>query len=492
MLGRILVRPESRAKSWIKYQPQICEVNRRTYCHVQSNLPGDKLVWTHNGCICNQYIALAYRHQVATPVPNFDESQIKDIFEDLFLKNRVVLRPAKRWKVVNGYSGPYRRKYMEAHKEYHRVGLKSYMSHVTMFCKDDSYSCEPEKAPRAIQYRNTTFALEQGRFTKPIEKWFYHILDDVDTLIVGKSDPFTIAQHLHAKSAKYKNPCFLMLDASKFDSCVDIKWLKLTLGFYKRLYPKRYHRTLDWLWTKTYINVGKTRHGLRYKTWGTRMSGDMDTGLGNSIIMYLMLKSYLKQIDVRGSIMVNGDDSLVVIEQSDVGKAKDISCFKRFGFNMKFDISYSIHQAEFCQSRLFYSDCGPMMALNPQRAIDRAGWTTMKYSKSNARAYINTIGRCNRAAHWGQPILYKLAIKMIEEASTNKEVWLRPYWEEYKQMLGRWWRMGEPAISLESRLSFAEAWNIEVPTQLDLEKRLKVGIIYEPTTKQKSHYNYYV
>jgi hypothetical protein len=222
------------------------------------------------------------------------------------------------------------------------------------------------------------------------------------------------------------------------------------------------------------------------------MSGDMDTGLGNSMIMYLMLKSYLAQHQIRGSIMVNGDDSLVVINATDVSKAKNLSIFTKFGFNMKFDIAYNIHKADFCQSRLFYSDYGPMMALTPERGIDRAGWTTMKYSFQNARAYVNTIGKCNRAAHWACPVLYKLATMMIQAANTSQEVWLRPYWAEYKQMLSKWWRKEEPTISMAARLSYEEAWDIPVTEQIRREQNMKVQVTYEPTLTQRAHYHFYV
>lgn len=491
MLGRISKVPVQRSGSWIKWDAVECVINRRTYCYASSNLPGMKTVWTHNGCICNQYMALRYRHQVETQVPNFDESQIDMIFKDLLHKNSVELLPWKRHAVVNSYAGSYKRKYMEAHKTYHRVGLQNYMARVNMFCKDDSYTDPPEKAPRAIQYRHPTFMLEMGRFTKAVEVWFYHLRDEYDTLIVGKTDPYTIGSELVKKSKFFDNPVYLMLDASKFDTCVDVKWLKLVVRCYKLLFPTRFHRTIDWLWKQTYINKGRTKAGLRYKTRGTRMSGDMDTGLGNSMIMYLMLTQYLKTAGVKGSIMVNGDDSLVVVSRVNLSKLMDIKIFKTFGFSMKFDVAYDIQEAEFCQSRLVWTDYGPAMSLNPLRAINRLAWTTEKYSARHARQYVNTVALCNRAAHWGMPILYPLAEALKRLVKSEKEILMRTYDHEWRQMLQRWWRLKDLAtISLDTRLSFERAWGISVYHQEQMECNLRTKVIYAPTQEQLMNYHY--
>jgi hypothetical protein len=245
------------------------------------------------------------------------------------------------------------------------------------------------------------------------------------------------------------------------------------------------------LWKQTYVNKGRTKAGLRYKTRGTRMSGDMDTGLGNSIIMYLMLSQYLKTAGVRGSILVNGDDSLVVISRSSLHKVMDISIFKTFGFSMKFEVAYDIQQAEFCQSRLVWTDYGPAMALNPLRCINRLAWTTKKYSSRHARQYVHTVALCNRAAHWGMPILYPLADAMKKLVKSEKEILMSTFDYEWKEMLRRWWRDKRAAtISIDTRLSYEQAWGISVHQQEQLERGLRVRVIYAPTQEQLMNYHY--
>jgi len=383
----------------------------------------------------------------------------------------------KRHKVVNSYKGPWRAKYFAAWQLYHEVGLLDRFGRTTLFCKDDLEMGRPEKAARAIQYRHPVFALEQGKFTKPIEKWFYHLRDEFGTLIVGKADPFTIAGELVNKSKHFADPVYLMLDASKFDSCVDIKWLQICLSIYLKLFPKRFHRTINFIWKKTFINRGSTRKGLKYRTHGTRMSGDMDTGLGNSIIMYLMLTSYLQNHRIRHSLLVNGDDSLVVIARADLQKAKDISIFTTFGFNMKFEVAQTIQQAEFCQSRLIFSDYGPTMARKPARIMGRTSWTTRDYGVKNTRSFVNTLGLCERAASFGVPIASTMATKMINVANTHRTVTLKPWLAEHYLTMKKPWKIGHPKISLETRLSFYDAWDIEPQDQIDIENSIRVNLL---------------
>lgn len=490
MKNYYLAAMSSRPKSWIKYDPVSCSVNRYTYVHASYKLPGNKVAWTHNNCLCNQYIALKYRHQVKTPnflLKQIDSTCLKE------LSDNVQLHPFSRTKVVYSYMGRWRTKYMYAQQSYHEQGVMNKHSRLTLFPKDDLEMGLPSKAPRAIQYRHPIFMLEQGRYTKSIEAWFYKLKDKYDTYIVGKSDPFTIANTLVKKASNFYNPTFLMLDASKFDSCVDVEWLKFCLEYYLTLFPKIYHRKIKWLWSKTYINKGYTKQGLKYKTHGTRMSGDMDTGLGNSIIMYTMLCNYLKEVGIsKYSILVNGDDSIVVIENKDLTASRNLDYFQRAGFNMKFEVAHSIEEAEFCQARLIETDYGQTMARNPQRVMGRTSWTTTQRSKSNYRAFVNTLGLCERAASWGVPIASTMATRMIEAANTTKRIFISPWLEQHYNGMRKWWKNGIPTISLNTRISFSNAWGISCEEQVDIEKRIKVNILMRPTKAHISEYEDYV
>lgn len=489
MRGRVGVRPPPRLKSKILLpRLQECKLTRRTYPYASFSLDYSHLAWTHNGCLCNDVIALTHRHQVDTPpvpIPLTDAQ----IFLDQ-LGSGVVLSPMKRWKVVRSYHGAWRAKYQTAHVERAETGLLHKHRLVRFFNKADLEMAKPMKPPRAIQYRHPVFGLEQARYTKAVEKWFYKVRDEYNAYIVGKSDPFTIASQLKEKSNNFTSPVYLLLDASKFDSCVDVKWLRLIMNFYCKLFPQRDSRRIRWLWTRTFENSGGSRSGVRYKTHGTRMSGDMDTGLGNSLIMWTMLKLYLTNAGVsKHSIMVNGDDSVVVIERAALPLARDIQIFKTLGFNMKFDVALEFHELEFCQARPVETDYGWTMARNPQRVLARTSWSVNNYGPRKMRAFIHTLGLCERAASWGVPIASALATKMIQATPGAPRLRLSPWLEEHYNRMKKWWKLGEPTISLETRNNFAQAWGLSVELQIQLERDIRIHVTAVPTEKQLCEYH---
>jgi len=196
-----------------------------------------------------------------------------------------------------------------------------------------------------------------------------------------------------------------------------------------------------------------------------------------------MLKSYLLAAGVRHSIMVNGDDSLVVVERSSVMKLQDLTMFSNFGFNMKFEVAYSIEQAEFCQHRLIYTDYGPTMARNPIRVLGRTGWSTGKLSPRKRKGHVLTLGFCERAASWGVPIASELANRMIDKCQGAQVRYINPWlYERYSSM--KWWRtLTPPRISMETRLSFESAWGIGPDEQKRIEDSIRIVLTMGPTER---------
>lgn len=468
--------PAPRPQSTIKYLQRPCVINRHTFPHVSfvgQHVP--QVAWTHNGCLCNEVVALQYRHQVATPPVTRDIDC--SFFDKLLKDNPVQLEPMTRWQVIGTYHGPWRQKYIKAKEKLDLFGWSDNYARVNMFTKDDLELNPPLKAPRAIQYRDPCFMLMHGRFVKPIEKWFYSLRDEYNTRIVGKADGYTIANDLLMKSEMFPDPVYLLLDASKFDSCVDVKWLRYTHRCYEKLYAPAYRRRLRHLSSLTIHNKGRSPRGLRYKTFGTRMSGDMDTGLGNSLIMWTMLSMFLKHVGVKGSIYVNGDDSVIVINRSDLGKTRDMTFFKECGFNMKYEVATSMNELEFCQARLIETDYGYTMARNPARVIGKAGWSTLGLAKRNKiRDYVHTIGMCERAASWGVPIASAMATAFIKATPCGRKRVITPWLQNHYESMQKWWKVGEPKISLQTRLNFEDAWGVTVAEQLRLERSIKVRL----------------
>jgi len=483
MAQRMGQSPPARPKSWVKYPQVPCHINRRTYPHVSfARWDLAQVAWTHNGCLCNEIVALKFRHQVATPpvVSTIDDQ----FFNKLLKDNPVELYPMKRWGVISTYQGAWKQKYIAAKEKLDLFGWLDQYSVLNIFSKDDLELSSPQKAPRAIQYRDPCFLLEHARYIKPIEKWFYSLRDEYNTRIVGKADGYTIANDLIQKADSFVDPVFLLLDASKFDSCVDVKWLQYTHRCYQRLFVCG-NKMLRKLSSLTLTNVGRSRRGISYKTRGTRMSGDMDTGLGNSLIMWTLLKGFLHSLDIKGSIYVNGDDSVVVIERKHLGLTANMDYFKNLGFNMKYEVADTLDQLEFCQARLMETDYGFTMARNPERVIGKTGWCVRDYGKRRARDHVHTLGLCERAASWGVPIASAMATAFLKATPTGKYVALSPWLNDHYNSMRKWWKTGEPKISLQTRVNFENVWGISVSEQFAIERSMRVRLLREPTAIQR-------
>jgi hypothetical protein len=89
-----------------------------------------------------------------------------------------------------------------------------------------------------------------------------------------------------------------------------------------------------------------------YRKKGSRMSGDMNTALGNIILMTLMVYYYLQVRGVRGRLINNGDDCTLIVERADILTVLDglHDWFLQYGFNIVQEpVVDVLEKIEFCQ-----------------------------------------------------------------------------------------------------------------------------------------------
>lgn len=454
-----------------------CRINKFTYCYVGSKLPDVDLVYTHNSCLCNDEMALKFRHQVKTPrVVRPVENLYKHFkhFEKLF--ESVTLLTTR--EVVANYNGRWRRRYDNARRSLDSKPLSRKDFVLNWFTKPDKEEKLDELGvPRGIQYRNARGALMMGRFTHAVESEIYKLEDHYGTKIFGKgANLHDLAADFVNKASHFSNPVFLQLDASKFDAHVSVDMLRLTVELYTKLCKvPRERRFVRWLWSHTYNNLGYTRNGIKYKTWGTRMSGDMDTGLGNCIVMFLLLSEYMHEVGIKKyTLSVNGDDSVIIIEFGDLEKARNISLFKEYGFKMKFEVAFSLSEMEYCQCKLVETDYGPVMARSPHRILRRSGWSVTKFGKARIKDYLLSLGLGEKAINYGLPIGYALG-KLLAVAGTGGVLMPTDRKRFISYTRQKYWQSKEEAsISPVTRVNYFNAFGISPEEQVRIEKSLKI------------------
>lgn len=423
-------------------------------------LEGTYQVATHATCVCNELVALYNRHLVDRTYIGFDKTYYKRMARTVASEFQFeAIEPINTAKFIARYQGPKKMAYVRALANIQTHGFLPAWANVKMFVKPDKYAVSDAmtKAPRAIQYRSPEFNLLLGKFLQPIEEWFYHQSSPSGFRFVAKGlNNVERAVLLRDISDTYDAPVFILLDHKAYDSTINVEHIKSC----HRLYGKcNSSRRLKNLLRYQLRNKGYSRHGIKYVVEGTRMSGDFDTALGNTIVNYITLRSWLKKHQVRGDIILDGDDSVVIVERSSLGRL-DPNHFKLCGFETKMQVVHQLVDVEFCQGK--YLPCDPpRFARNPIRALSRLNISVRDYHGSGWRRYQAGVGLAETAVSQGVPILHEVGRRLAALSS-------RPIHDTetyYKTLVNN----SEVEITPEVRVAFHEAWGISPEEQRLIE-----------------------
>lgn len=367
--------------------------------------------------------------------------------------------------MVNKYTGAKKRAYVRALENLRANGLEERHTRVKMFIKVDKMAQETveTKPPRAIQYRAPEYNLKLSRYIQAIEEEYYPTLTyGTSSRVIAKGlNQIERAKLIIGKKLHYAQPLFLQLDHSAFDASISVQWLKETHAKYLKVCPfRKFHKLLK----RQLLNIGETRSGIKYRIKGTRMSGDPDTALGNTIInldaiYFVLTSSGITKFDM----LVDGDDSIVIIEKEDY-KLYQHQLFETLGFNTKISITDKLERAEFCQSRIVMTN-PPKFVRNPCRAVSHAVCTPNTFHKDAYNWWLNAVGRCEISLNSGVPVLQALGQSL---QSGQKELWT----DELKERMRYEQLIGASPITPAARESFHRAWGIEPWLQCWLEETL--------------------
>uniref|UniRef100_A0A0K8T195 RdRp catalytic domain-containing protein n=2 Tax=Lygus hesperus TaxID=30085 RepID=A0A0K8T195_LYGHE len=333
-----------------------------------------------------------------------DEKLVRQSYKNYATRfTRKHISPVCVWKIINSYSGGKRKMYMRAFDKIQSQGWDPKWSRIRMFVKPDRIPLNEvaTKDPRGIQARDPAFNLAYSCFLKPIEHHIYQQEGTGPTKITnfakGKNN-VERAKHLQTKWRAFNNPVALNIDYKRFDSTIAACHLRGTHKIYKRFNNSKHFTKLM---NQTIRNTGYTRGGIKYTIKGTRMSGDFDTGLGNSLVNDATLLTVFGHI--KHEIYLDGDDSVVIIEQQDLASV-DFDLFQRLGFEAKIQYAYHPHEIEFCQARLIDSEI-PYLARNPFRTAAHLNVSVKTYSKNLWPSYNEARFYCEMLLSNGLPVI---------------------------------------------------------------------------------------
>lgn len=257
-------------------------------------------------------------------------------------------------QVLETYTGRRRTIYQNAFNKLVQIGLSRRDALSIAFVKMELVN--PEKAPRCIQPRDPAYNLSLGRYIKAVEHPLYQairrVFGDGPTVMKGFNVE-EIGAIVRGKWRSFKSPVALGLDATKFDMHVSPAALAWEHSVYQDLFPgdKNLKKLLKWQMNNK--GVGYCADGkLKYSVTGKRFSGDMNTGLGNCLLMCAMVFAYARSRGVSVKLLNNGDDCVVIMEREDLHVFTDglDEWFLEMGFRMVAEEPvYEMHQIEFCQ-----------------------------------------------------------------------------------------------------------------------------------------------
>lgn len=306
---------------------------------------------------CKNEEGSGFRNIIPPRCNAFHTTHFKD-FHSKVMGRMPNLPRLSRQQVVDRYTGSKRRVYQNALTSLMRESLNERDAHLKMFVKFEKQDLS--KAPRGINPRDPRYNLELGRYLKHAEKPFFRAINKAfdsvteHTVIKGLNS-IESGTVIRRKWDSFKNPVAIGLDARKFDAHVSVRALQYEHRFYTALFPgaRVLRRLLRW----QLHNVGKAyaEDGyVKFRVHGTRSSGDLNTSLGNSIIMCAAIYAYAKQKGVRVELANNGDDCVVIMEKDDQERfLRGLDgWFRDRGFSMVSEKPVDIfEELEFCQTR---------------------------------------------------------------------------------------------------------------------------------------------
>lgn len=454
--GKVQKQPLSGKILYIPEKP--CEI--KTKIIITRNLGIEQPMGVYNNCQCNEIAALTNRH-LKPPLfdhPNWEEaSRMTEKYYTTFV-DLVSMK-----QIVNRYVGTKKRLYNKAYEQYRTFGFQQKYAYVKMFIKTERFKEEHLgiKPPRAIQYRHPIFNLQVLRFINPFEEHYYQHLsygNCTQTRVIMKGLNWVKRAKIFVEKAQsFLQPKFICLDFSRFDSTITVDHLKST----HRKYYKVGGRPLRHYFRMQLKNKCWTRSGIKYVVDGTRMSGDADTGLGNTIINldaihYVLYKSNITKYDM----IVDGDDAVVIIEQ---GEFYNLDIYKTLGFEVKADITKDIFRVDFCQSRLVLTP-EPVFVRNPIKVLSTVTTCYKDYLRSLDR-WTAAVGLCEEAVNPGVPILSVLGSSLAKLSN-------RPLFDKdmRRRMMGM--KQQHAPITDIGRLTFYYAWGINPSMQEFIEDML--------------------
>lgn len=452
--------------------------------------PGSFEVHIHNNCLCNEYISL--RNRVLMEVPPMHPAFARLAKE---LAHRVGTwlgrHSPQEGEWINKYSGRKLTLYRNAQEDLLFTPISRKDRFVKSFVKPEKIS-DPTRDPRTIQARSPRFNYELGNYLKAIEHKLYNVKGSrnlrhhlpTGRLIAKGLDLRSRAYLVARKMRQIPNCTVMSIDCSRFDAHVNQRALQIEHSVYMRCFPG--DRKLQQLLGLQLVNRGHTSGGIAYKCPGGRMSGDMNTALGNCLLMVIFVATTFRMLGIPSSawqMLCDGDDTLLFIPGH-------LTNFVRFNFPAIFNLAgqsvkmeneaRTLHEVVFCQGKIVECLDGLKFVQSPVRSYSRMLVSNKHYAHPGSiDKILSRIGDCELAINMGVPVLQEFALAILRNshgAQPGRPVASSRIFKAQREWRAHGGKVTPLAITDNARRTFQEAFGIEVWEQLWLERELREAV----------------
>jgi hypothetical protein len=436
----------------------------------------------HEDCQCNEHSSLMLRTMGAFPPP----TRINDMLPSYQWLRRVSrnLRcsRATRQEIVDSYSGLLRARYEKAMISLEEEPLSVYHdSRLKPFLKAEKFNSQLKMAkPRMIMPRSPRYNLELARYLKPLEHELWGRLRSPRRWGVGASR--VVAKGLNQtqranlilrKFRGIRDVVVVEVDGAQFEAHVTRQVLMLEHSVYRAKFADpRLKNMLD-----AQLELkGTTSHGIKFQRPGARASGDVNTGMGNSIVMLAAVDTTMTELSggrFPFDLLVDGDNALLFFPREHLE-------FVRANFRRTItEVSgqeATIDGEAFIPEHITFGQCQPVQITENSWTMVRNPWKVISNSFSGYRQWdkhlyacrvSKSIAQCELSLAQGVPVLQPYFLHSLRHFDKYRE----SSDDSVREMFylgARRMTTGRPITAL-ARSSFELAFGIGVRSQQALE-----------------------
>lgn len=427
--------------------------------------------------------------QVRTPLPAADAFDLPflTLFRKQVVRGSPVLTRVTYEQFVGMYTGRRKAVFERAWQSLciqgvckRDAGIKAFVKAEKVKLTKDEWDFFLDPAPRLIQPRDPRYNVELGRFIKPLERPLYEAISRVwggPTVMKGYNADET-GEHLATMSRAFgEGWCAVPADAKRFDQHVSATALKYEHSFYAAFYRDTERLELLRLLSWQLRNTGRAFAAdgkVTYTVPGNRMSGDMNTALGNCVLMCAMIWAFCKERNIPARLANNGDDCVTFMPRRFEARyrAEFPGYMAKLGFTMVMEPTvYELEKVEFCQANpVMVGDGKYRMVRNPAASLAKDATSVLGLTcGSMLQQHLTTLGQCGLALNSGVPILQSYFSALIRAGGGVQGKGTHSLYENGMFHLARRMSAEARAPTPQTRVSFYRAFGITPDDQLRRE-----------------------